>query len=100
MTGDPEDLEPDGYWGVAVPCNLELLYLLKRQRYVGVTLPPADTLRAWKRAYLSVWDGSIDGLEPTPEHRAARRAVLVTTFDRLIDLSADDGGAGPAPGTR
>jgi hypothetical protein len=47
--------------------------------------------RAWKQAYLAVWDGSIDGLEPTPEHRAARRAVLVTTFDQLIDLAGGHG---------
>jgi hypothetical protein len=24
MEGDPVEIEPDEYWGVAVPCNLEL----------------------------------------------------------------------------
>ncbi|MDX3612490.1 DUF4259 domain-containing protein, partial [Streptomyces europaeiscabiei] len=28
MAGDPVELEPDEYWGVAVPANLELLSLL------------------------------------------------------------------------
>ncbi|WP_345630875.1 DUF4259 domain-containing protein [Rugosimonospora acidiphila] len=96
MAGDPEELEPDEYWGVAVPCDLELLCLLAEQRIVGVQLPAADTVRSWKRAYLAVWDGSIDELDPGPEFEAGRqfeagrRAVLVATFDRLIGLAARD----------
>ncbi|UWP79467.1 DUF4259 domain-containing protein [Dactylosporangium fulvum] len=87
MAGDPVDLEPDEYWGVAVPCNLELLHLLAAQRWVGVTLPSADIVLEWKQRYLAAWDGAIDGLEPTEEYRAARRAVLERTFDQLADRS-------------
>ncbi|MFK3982824.1 DUF4259 domain-containing protein [Micromonospora sp. NPDC050397] len=92
MAGDPVRIEPDEYWGVAVPCNLELLCLLADQRYVGVVLPPPETVADWKRRYLAVWDGSIDGLEPTEDYRAERRAILVDTFDRLAAASAREHG--------
>ncbi|GAA2377287.1 DUF4259 domain-containing protein [Dactylosporangium salmoneum] len=85
MAGDPVELEADEYWGVAVPCNLEVLCLLAGQPWAGVTLPDAGTVEAWKATYLAVWDASIDGLEPTPEHKAQRRAVLERTFDRLAE---------------
>lgn len=87
MSGDPSGIEPDDYWGVAVPCNLELLHLVARQNYVGAVLPDPATIAAWKTRFLAVWDGSIDGLEPGPEHRAQRREVLVRTFDQLAELA-------------
>lgn len=90
MAGDPVGLEPDEYWGVAVPCNLEILHLLASRSWVGVTLPPADTILDWKQRYLAVWDAAIDGLEPTEDYRAARRAVLERTFDQLADRSRAD----------
>lgn len=79
-------LEPDEYWGVAVPCNVELLALIAEQRWAGVTLPDAATVEAWKRRYLAVWEASIDSLEPTAAHRRDRHAVLVATFDRLLAI--------------
>ncbi|MBG0826460.1 DUF4259 domain-containing protein [Planomonospora sp. ID67723] len=88
MAGDPIHLEPDEYWGVAVPCNLELLYLIAQQHYVGAELPGADTIGEWKKTYMAVWDGAIDNLKPRPEYRAQRRAVLIRTFDRLAELAA------------
>jgi len=82
---DPADLEPDEYWGCAVPCNLELLTLIARQGWVGVAFPAADIAKAWKQTYLRVWDDNIDGLEPKPEYKRLRREVLVKTFDNLIE---------------
>jgi hypothetical protein len=87
MSGNPVEIEPDEYWGVAVPCNLELLCLLADQPYVGVTLPPLETIADWKRRYLAVWDEAVDGLESTAEYREQRRAVLVNTFDRLTEAA-------------
>ena len=87
MSGDLVEIEPDEYWGVAVPCNLELLCLLAEQPYVGVELPPVETIADWKQRYLAVWDETIDGLEPTPDYREQRRAVLVNTFDRLSEAA-------------
>ncbi len=86
MSGDPVELEPDEYWGVAVPANVELRAVLARMDYVGVLLPEVTTIETWKSKYLAVWDSTIDGLEPTPDFRAARRAVLVSTFDDLAEL--------------
>ncbi|MDX3076258.1 DUF4259 domain-containing protein [Streptomyces sp. NPDC088354] len=86
MEGDPSDLEPDEYWGVAVPCNLELLHLLATQGWAGATLPATATVLAWKARYLAVWDAAVDGLEPGAEYRARRREVLERTFDRLAEV--------------
>jgi len=77
MAGDPVELEPDEYWGVAVPCNLELLTLLSKQRWVGVMLPDVETVREWKTGFLAAYDGSDVGGSP------ARRAVIAATFERL-----------------
>ncbi|WP_431975017.1 DUF4259 domain-containing protein [Micromonospora haikouensis] len=88
MSGDPVRLEPDEYWGVVVPCNLELLHLIGSQRHVGVTLPAPETIAGWKSRYLAVWDETIDGLGPSPAYRAQRREVLVRTFDQLAELAS------------
>lgn len=85
MAGDPVELEPDEYWGVVVPCNLEILQVLANQRWVGVELPKAATVQAWKSTYLAVWDANIDELEPTPEHKTQRRTALERTFDQLAE---------------
>jgi hypothetical protein len=85
MAGDRVELEPDEYWGVAVPCNLEILHVLTSRRWAGVVLPGAETVEAWKATYLAVWDASIDELEPAPEHKTQRRAVLERTFDQLAE---------------
>ena len=89
MAGDPVELEPDEYWGVTVPCNLELLLVLARQGWVGVTLPPPEAIRAWQEKFLAVWEATIDGLEPKPAYKDERRAVLNETFERLAEASAD-----------
>jgi hypothetical protein len=81
--------DPDEYWGVAVPCNLELLHLIARQHYVGVSLPDQTTIAGWKSRYLAVWDQTIDGLEPGPEYKQQRRATLVRTFDQLAELAKE-----------
>ncbi|WP_060887219.1 DUF4259 domain-containing protein [Streptomyces caniscabiei] len=86
MAGDPVGIEPDEYWGVAVPANLELLSLLARQGYVGASLPEADVVEGWKRTYMAVWEGYIDELEVSAGYREERRAVLIRTFDELAEL--------------
>ncbi|WP_018350335.1 DUF4259 domain-containing protein [Longispora albida] len=88
MAGDPAGLEPDEYWGVAVPCNLELLCLLAERGHVGVNLPEPATITGWQETFLAVWDATIDGLEPKPDYRQERRKVLVATFDRLAALAS------------
>ncbi|WP_296552624.1 hypothetical protein [Rhodococcus sp. (in: high G+C Gram-positive bacteria)] len=36
-----------------------------------------------------MWDGYIDELEPDDDHKVARRAVLVHTFERAVALAAE-----------
>ncbi|MER6911780.1 DUF4259 domain-containing protein [Streptomyces sp. NPDC000594] len=87
MAGDPVELEPDEYWGVAVPCNLELLHLIAAQGYVGSELPKAGVVETWKETFMAVWERSIDGLEPAPDFKAERRAQLEVTFDRVAEAA-------------
>ncbi len=86
MAGDLVEIEPDEYWGVAVPANLELLSLLARQGYVGASLPEAEAVEGWKKTYMAVWEGCIDGLAPSSGYKNERRAVLIRTFDELAEL--------------
>lgn len=88
MAGEPVELEADEYWGIAVPCNVEILAMLAEQRWVGVTLPDAATAESWKAKLLAAWDGSIEALGPSDEYVRERRAVLVQTFDRLLTAIA------------
>ncbi|BCJ75626.1 hypothetical protein CS0771_51700 [Catellatospora sp. IY07-71] len=88
MAGDPVDLEPDEYWGVAVPCNLELLHVLVQAGYAASALPQAGVIEEWKKAFLAVWERTIDGLEPSPAFKEERRSVLNRTFDQLADVAA------------
>lgn len=83
---DESEIEPDEYWGVAVPCHLELLLVIHKQEYVGSLLPSLEQLTTWKKVYMDVWDRCIDGLEPTPEHKKKRRMILLNTFDNLIEI--------------
>ncbi|WP_307167505.1 DUF4259 domain-containing protein [Streptomyces rishiriensis] len=89
MSGDPVGIEPDEYWGVAVPANLELLALMARQSYVGASLPEAEVVEGWKKTYLAVWEGYIDELEVSPDYQDDRRAVLIRTFDELARLGRE-----------
>lgn len=91
MAGDPVELEPDEYWGTSVPCNLELLLLLVRQGWVGVTLPSPEVIRDWREVFLGVWERTIDDLGPDAAYKDERRVVLRETFERLAE--AAEGGA-------
>jgi len=54
-----------------------------------VTFPSTQVLIDWRDRYLHVWDGYIDELEPDDDHKVARRAVLVHTFERAVALAAE-----------
>lgn len=89
MAGDPVAIEPDEYWGVAVPCHVELLDVLTRAGYTSDrTLHPA-VVAEWKQHFMAVWEQTIDGLEPAPGYREERRSVLVKTFDRLAEAATE-----------
>jgi hypothetical protein len=88
MAGDPVEIEPDEFWGVAVPCNLELLHVLAQAGYAGGRLPEAGVVEEWKKTFMAVWEETIDGLEPSPGFKEERRSVLNRTFDQLADAIA------------
>ncbi|MFI7278100.1 DUF4259 domain-containing protein [Streptomyces sp. NPDC049879] len=90
MAGDPVGIEPDEYGGVVVPCNAELLTVLARAGYGAGALPGRAVVEEWRRRFVEVWERTIDGLEPTPEYRAKRRAILDRTFDGLAEVAAEE----------
>jgi hypothetical protein len=82
---EPRELEPDEYWGCAVPCNIELLTLIARQHWVGAALPKPATVEERRTTYMAVWEEYIDQLELAEPDKAERRAVLARTFDDLLE---------------
>lgn len=88
MNGDAVALEPDEWDGTTVPCNVELLTLIAKQGWVGVTLPAPDIVAGWGTKFVGIWAASIDGLDPSPQWKARRRDVLVRTFAELEALCA------------
>ncbi|MFE7492215.1 DUF4259 domain-containing protein [Kitasatospora sp. NPDC057541] len=100
MAGDLVELEPDEYWGVAVPCNLELLLSLARAGHGVGDLPEAHVIMQWKTTFMAVWERSIDGMEPAPGFKEERRAVLNRTFDQLAEAITRNAAADPiVPGS-
>ncbi|MET8571736.1 DUF4259 domain-containing protein [Streptomyces sp. NPDC004783] len=88
MAGDLVAIEPDEYWGVAVPCNLELLHVLAQAGYAHGNLPEVGVVEEWRKTFMAVWERTIDDLEPSPGFKEERRSVLNRTFDQLIDVTA------------
>lgn len=82
---NPAELEPDQYWGVAVPCHIEILLLLARR--FGGSLPDPDTANRWRDVYMEVWETHIDNLSPRADYKTNRRKVLKRTFSRLVSAS-------------
>lgn len=81
---DPSELEPDEYWGSAVPAAVELLNLFASREWDGALIPEPPVVEQWKSTFMAAWEGSIDGLQPVPGFKEKRRAVLVATFDELL----------------
>src|SRR5262249_31322174 len=65
-------LDEDGE-GVLMP-TLEMLSVLHEQCHLG--LPERETVQRWKAQYLAVFDDQIDGLDPKPGYKEARRAII------------------------
>ena len=95
---EPASLEPDEYEADMVMANLEIIACLSEhlgrhehsklgEFLYPCVLPSPETVAKWKQAYLAVWDGSIDDLEPKPEYKKKRRQVIAETFDRLERLA-------------
>ncbi len=80
----PNEIEPDEFEGVVVPCKLEILYLFAKQHWVGLMLPDSALVIKWKKEYLFVWDQYMEKSDSKEEYINARRKVIAKTFDQLI----------------
>ena len=77
-------MEPDEPDSFRLMCNIELMWLIGK--HTGLSMPEAETVRSWKEKYLAVWDESIDELDPKPGFKEERRAIIVKSFNRLINM--------------
>lgn len=87
MAGDSHAIEPDEDWGAAVPCHLELLYVLAQAGYSSDHPLHPDVVKEWKNHFMAVWARTIDDLGPSPGFKEKRRAVLNHTFDQLVEAA-------------
>jgi len=71
----------EGAEGQLMP-SAEILILLCE--HCGALLPKEIDVAAWKRRYLDMYDAQIDGVSWAPGYKEARRAVIESTFDRLL----------------
>lgn len=65
---------------------IEILALLSEQ--VKAAPPEPDEVAIWKTTFLGAWDRTAIGVYSRQEDAAARRSVIVATFDRLALLAA------------
>lgn len=85
MIVDPECAEPDEPDSSKIMAAVEILALLCE--HVNAVPPKPSDVASWRKAYLKVWDDYIDELTPKEDYKAARRRVIVETFDRLAAVS-------------
>ena len=72
--------------GVLMP-TLQMLSVLHEHCRMG--LPEPATVKRWKVKFLAVYDEQIDGFEPVPGHKEARRGVIEATF-LILEAQAID----------
>lgn len=65
--------------------SVDILRLLCEQ--CNAPRPQRSTVQAWKDTYLDNWDGQIDQTHPAPGYKEQRRAVIVQTFDKLLNVA-------------
>ena len=78
-------LEEDGE-GILMP-TIVMLSTLSEHCRLGV--PNRATVQRWKEQYLAVFDEQIDGFDPQPSYKEARRAVIEATFLKLEGQAYD-----------
>lgn len=77
---------------VLMPTVAILVLLCK---HCHALLPRAVNVQDWQTRYLAMYDRDIDGLEPKPDFKAQRRAVIIDTFERLQVLNHERGTSPP-----
>jgi hypothetical protein len=87
VVDNPRRAEPDERTSAEVMVAVEVLCALcERCRAVP---PEPGLVEECRAAYLRVWDGYIDKLDPSPEFKEERRRVIESSFAELAKLSGD-----------
>jgi hypothetical protein len=82
---DPERTAPEEDGESLLMPSVEVLALLC-ERYDAAPPRPA-TVRQWRDKYLACFDAGADKLKVKPDFKAARRKVIVKTFQWLESLA-------------
>jgi hypothetical protein len=67
--------------GELIPSVEILIFLCE---HCGGILPSGLDVAAWKQRYLAMYDAQISGLAPVGGYKEERRALIESTFDRLL----------------
>ena len=86
MAGDAVEIEPDQYWGVALPANPEPPSLLARRVTWGRRCPGPRWSRGGRRRTWRCGRAASNDSAPSPGYKDERRTVLIRTFDELAEL--------------
>ena len=84
---DPVLAEADEPESGPIMAAVEVLALLAEQ--VNAAPPRPDEVATWKATFLGSWDRTASDVYFKPEDITARRAVIVSTFDRLQRLAEE-----------
>ena len=64
-------------------CIRDRIYVI--DRHSGHNLDESELVQDWKDKYLDDWDETIEYLECKPGFKKRRRAIIIKTFDKLIN---------------
>jgi len=84
-----EEIEPDEYEGVALPCKVEILTTLTKQKWVGCTHPDIQIVKDWCEKYLTVYDTYYIDTKDNLTYIQKRRETIQNTFDNYILAISD-----------
>jgi hypothetical protein len=85
IESNPARLAPDEDGESMLMPSVEILALLCER--AGAVPPKPAVVRQWAKKYLEKFDRTIDGSNPTPEHKGGRRTVIANTFHWLESLA-------------
>lgn len=87
IIANPRLAEPDDRASAEVMVAVDVLCLLC-ERY-GAVPPNPELVEECRAAYLPVWDGYIDKLDPKPGFKEQRRTAIESSFAELGRLARD-----------
>lgn len=77
-----EEIEPDEYEGIILPCKIEILTMITEKNFVGCSCPTIEKVDFWLTKYLSVYDEYYTLYTDNINFIKQRREVIKNTFSK------------------